>query len=201
MIEKLKTEIMEMLINGEIELEKAISLPVLAQKLDCSVTPIRELMQQLSYASIVQNVKNRGFVIGKPNEKELTDLYELIVILEQAAIDFSIYKKENFLSMEMAQNQFMKAQNPYERFKADIIFHQSIIKNYDNDLFHYHLKGLKIRTFFCEFEYMQNDQNTVDSEHLHQKIIDKLKENNKTEAKKLIKENWLNILRILISQK
>ena len=194
MLKKLKKELIRMLIDGKITLDKALPLPEIASNLGCSVTPVREAMQQLRYASIVINVPNRGFMISPIDFKEIKNLYELIAILETAAIDYAEYDDLDFKNMELANYQFQLADSSYSRYEADLLFHEAMTKKYGNRLLNQQLLGLKVRTFFYEHCYMSEHKNAERSYKQHEEIINLLKKKKKPLAKKKVVQNWMNNL-------
>ncbi|MFK7969066.1 MAG: GntR family transcriptional regulator [Bacteroidia bacterium] len=172
-------------------------MPLIAETLQCSVTPIREAMKGLAYAGLVRAVPNRGFVLESLDETEAFYLYELIVELESTAIRKAQYQKQDFLRIKMAQAQFAAATSPEERFECDLLFHKALTDPYPNSFLHNYLHDLKIRTFFYEYQFMDQLPNTDESEVLHNQIITALEQGNKKLAIKALTKNWMNILTIL----
>ena len=74
------------IIAGELEPGEIYSATVLAQRLGVSATPVREAMLDLASAGLVEPVRNRGFRILTPDERDLDEISELRLMLEAPAM-------------------------------------------------------------------------------------------------------------------
>lgn len=74
------------IISGELEAGEIYSATVLAERLGVSPTPVREAMLDLASADLVEAVRNRGFRILTPEERDLDEITELRKMLEVPAM-------------------------------------------------------------------------------------------------------------------
>jgi DNA-binding GntR family transcriptional regulator len=147
--------IMHELMTGTIKVGQKLSLPYFAEKLACSVTPIREALTQLEYAGVVTAIPNRGFLIPELNIHEAKNIYELIACLENLALENSVFKDEDIKQLKKANKKFMQAKDFSEKIKADFELHDCLTKNYENPFAHQKLRDLKIRIFTYERSFTQ----------------------------------------------
>jgi DNA-binding GntR family transcriptional regulator len=70
------------IIGGELEPGEIYSASVLANRLGVSATPVREAMLDLANAGLVEAVRNRGFRVLTPDERDLDEIGELRLMLE-----------------------------------------------------------------------------------------------------------------------
>jgi DNA-binding GntR family transcriptional regulator len=73
------------IISGELEPGEIYSATVLAERLGVSPTPVREAMLDLANAGLVEAVRNRGFRVLTPDERDLDEIGELRLMVEVPA--------------------------------------------------------------------------------------------------------------------
>jgi DNA-binding GntR family transcriptional regulator len=73
------------LTTGSLSTGVLYSVPMLAEQLEMSATPVREAMLELALDGLVEPVKNRGFRVRPISEKELDDICEARELLEVPA--------------------------------------------------------------------------------------------------------------------
>ncbi len=185
------------MLSGKLNAGQTLSLAGLARELDVSVTPIREALTQLEQAKIISSIPNRGFIISDIDTNEAKNIYELIATLESLAIENSEFSESDFIALNTAQIKFNQAKTAIERVKADLDFHEYLTKNYDNPFARQIIKDLKTRIFFYEKSYMEDVGFTDISDDQHLEIIELLKTGKQKQAAKLIKKNWLIILKFI----
>jgi DNA-binding GntR family transcriptional regulator len=70
------------IISGEIERDRIYSAGSFAERLGVSVTPVREALLDLANAGLVAPVRNRGFRIVIPSDRDLDEIVELRLLVE-----------------------------------------------------------------------------------------------------------------------
>lgn len=73
------------ILSGELEPGSIYSATVLAERLGVSATPVREAMLDLAHAGLVEPVRNRGYRIVAPEDRDLDEISELRLLLEVPA--------------------------------------------------------------------------------------------------------------------
>jgi DNA-binding GntR family transcriptional regulator len=74
------------IIAGELEPGEIYSATVLADRLGVSPTPVREAMLDLASTGLVTPVRNRGFRVVVPEDRDLDEISELRTMLEVPAM-------------------------------------------------------------------------------------------------------------------
>jgi DNA-binding GntR family transcriptional regulator len=72
-------------ITGQMMPGTIYSAPALAAQFGVSATPVREAMLQLAKEGLVTTVRNRGFQIREPSERELDEVTEIRLLVEVPA--------------------------------------------------------------------------------------------------------------------
>jgi DNA-binding GntR family transcriptional regulator len=69
-------------ISGELRPGAVHSAPQLAAQFGVSATPVREAMLDLAKEGLIETLRNKGFRVSEPTEKDLDDLSELRALIE-----------------------------------------------------------------------------------------------------------------------
>jgi DNA-binding GntR family transcriptional regulator len=73
------------ILAGELEAGEIYSATVLAERLGVSPTPVREAMLDLANVGLVEAVRNRGFRVLTPDDRDLDEIGEMRLMLEVPA--------------------------------------------------------------------------------------------------------------------
>jgi DNA-binding GntR family transcriptional regulator len=74
------------IIAGRLEPGSMYSIGDIAEKLNVSITPVREALHDLAKDGLIEMKRNRGFVVRKPTTKELDNIVDIRAMLEVAAV-------------------------------------------------------------------------------------------------------------------
>ncbi|MDN5202457.1 GntR family transcriptional regulator [Fulvivirgaceae bacterium BMA10] len=185
------------MLDRNITFGERISLAEIARKIEVSVTPIREALTQLEQAGIVSMIANRGFFVPELTIREANEIYPIIMNLECMGLMQSEYASSDFKDLMQIQSDFRNANNKEEAVKQDLHFHETLLRNYQNDTAKRILTDLKIRVFFYELEYMNHHGNIEKSAVAHDDLMKSLKRKDIQQALNLLKENWEVSLKFL----
>lgn len=186
--------LVDKMTSGQLNPGQTLSLASISRELDVSVTPIREALTQLESSKLLRSIPNRGFIIPELSDKEAKNLYELIAALELLAIENSNFTTDIINKLEKQQEIFLASKNAIDRVNSDLKFHDILCSNYDNSTVVQLMADIKTRIFFYEVEFMTSYVFKDKSNHHHNEIIKNIKSNNINEVKKILKQNWLQIL-------
>ncbi len=192
--DQVRNILLDRMRSGELSAGDGIALARLSRELEVSVTPIREALTQLQQAGIIDAIPNRGFVIPEIDPSEVKEVYELVAHLECLAIENSHFDPELLKKLKEQQVRFTNTRTAIDRINADMAFHDLLISRYANATALKILEDLKIRIFFYEKGFMEEHGFYKDSSHHHDHIIHCLENDQKQEACRILKENWLQIL-------
>ena len=74
------------IVGGDLEPGEIVSAATLAERLGVSATPVREAMLDLAHAGLVEPVRNRGYRVLAPDDRDLDEISELRLMLEAPAV-------------------------------------------------------------------------------------------------------------------
>lgn len=83
------------ILNGIIKSGEKLQEKDISKSLNVSRSPVREALKELVGEGLVENVPNKGTFVKKLEEKEIIDLFELRVILEQYAMRKTVEEASN----------------------------------------------------------------------------------------------------------
>lgn len=125
------------IIEGSLELGAQVSELSLSELLGVSKTPVREALQELRRLGLVQITPKSGTSIFLPDEKELTDIFDLRMLLELGAADrlFENAYETTLTAMRAIVNEMetaLKDEHYYAYRQLDSRFHQAIVAGAGN---------------------------------------------------------------------
>jgi len=170
-----------------------LNLPFFAKRLDCSVTPLREALAQLSHSGLVKVEPKRGFHIARLNEQEANKLIQAIIGLESQAILAAGPGQLNFSFLAMTNELIGDTTTPSERFFADVRFHEELTRFFDGSHIANLLYEMKVRLFFYMNDYLASDGHTQQVIGTHRRIINALENGDRQGAIASLKHDWEGI--------
>lgn len=190
----LREEIKEMLIghicSDQVKQGERLSLPDLARELGVSVTPIREALTQLSESGIVTYIANRGFFVAELSPEQAGEVYQLMATLECEAIRNIVYDDKALKALSKINAKMASASSSNEALLLDRKFHQTLIRDYNNQTAHKIIEDLRVKVVLYEYAFW-SDEMAEDSVPAHQRMIDHLASDNKAAAINELRDNWL----------
>lgn len=130
-------KIRESFLRGEFKLGEKIDIDKLAEKYEVSRTPIIQAIKRLESEGMMEAGRGGKMLVPSFTPKEVRELYEVRVLLEQHAIkricDSS--HKVDFTLMKKYAKECADAYREHDIFranKADMAFHREIVKMANN---------------------------------------------------------------------
>ncbi|MFK8056349.1 MAG: GntR family transcriptional regulator [Saprospiraceae bacterium] len=186
--------ILEFLItSGYILPGDRLNLPFFAKRLDCSVTPLREAMAQLSHSGLVKVEPKRGFHLARLDKEEANKLLQAIIGLESQAILAAPPGQLNIRSLTNANEAISDAITPSERFLTDLDFHKELTRFFDGSHIGNLLFEMKVRLYFYMSDYFSSDEHTQQIIGTHKRIISRLENSDREGAIEALRQDWLAI--------
>src|SRR5688500_18268706 len=75
------------ILSGQLDPETLYPIAEVAKRLGVSITPVREALLELAADGLVEIQRNRGFRITHTSDKDLDDIVDLRVVLENYALE------------------------------------------------------------------------------------------------------------------
>jgi DNA-binding GntR family transcriptional regulator len=160
------------ILKGELKPGERLMEIALAERLGVSRTPIREAMRKLELEGLVVMIPRRGAQVANITEKDLNDVLEVRIALENVAIEKACKRMS-----EEQMGQLMFAAKEFERTttegnlvklaEADVAFHEIIYKASDNVRLIQVLNNLREQIYRYRVEYLKDEEtrNLLVKEH------------------------------------
>ena len=74
------------IVSGRLEPGSMHSIGAIAERLNVSITPVREALHDLAKEGLIEMKRNRGFLVRKPSNKELDDIVQIRSMLEVSSV-------------------------------------------------------------------------------------------------------------------
>lgn len=160
------------ILKGELKPGERLMEIALAEKLGVSRTPVREAMRKLENEGLVVMAPRRGAQVANITEKDLNDVLEVRIALENLSIEnaCSRMNEEELLELKKAAQNFdrlMKDGNLVKLAEADVAFHEVIYRASDNKRLVQVLNNLREQIYRYRVEYLKEEEtrNLLVSEH------------------------------------
>lgn len=160
------------ILKGELKPGERLMEIVLAEKLGVSRTPIREAMRKLELEGLVVMIPRRGAQVANITEKDLNDVLEVRIALENVAIEKACTRmsKEDMGRLWLAAKEFertMAEGNLVRLAEADVAFHEIIYRASDNKRLNQVLNNLREQIYRYRVEYLKEEEtrNVLVKEH------------------------------------
>ena len=119
------------IISGRVLAGTVYSVPVLAEQIGISTTPVREALLELSRAGLLVPKRNRGFQVTAMSLDELNQVFELRVLLERFSIEALARRRVDGVALyRLADRVAMSVESGDQvgYTDADRSFHEELLK-------------------------------------------------------------------------
>ena len=149
------------ILKGELKPGERLLEIALAERLGVSRTPVREAMRKLEQEGLVVMIPRRGAQVASITEKDLNDVLEVRIALENVAIE-----KACKLITEDELGRLWEG-NLVRLAETDVAFHEIIYQASDNKRLNQVLNNLREQMYRYRVEYLKEEQtrNLLVSEH------------------------------------
>ena len=125
------------ILKGELKPGERLMEIALADKLGVSRTPIREALRKLEQEGLVVMIPRRGAQVADITEKDLNDVLEVRIALENLSIEKACKRMtdEQIKKLGLAAREFERTiaeDNLVKLAEADVAFHEIIYQAADN---------------------------------------------------------------------
>jgi DNA-binding GntR family transcriptional regulator len=119
----------EAILGGELGPGERINATDLAEQWSVSVTPLREAIQRLAGDGLVEVLPQRGARVTAPSLTEVSQIYELRLLLEPLALRQSLESSddEHRAEIRAAFTAFRAARDPFDAVEAHSRFHETLL--------------------------------------------------------------------------
>lgn len=160
------------ILKGELKPGERLMEIALAERLGVSRTPIREAMRKLELEGLVVMIPRRGAQVANITEKDLNDVLEVRIVLENLSIEKACERmtEEELKKLWMAAKEFersLDAGDPVRLAETDEAFHEIIYQASDNRRLKQVLNNLREQIYRYRVEYLKEEdtRNVLIGEH------------------------------------
>ena len=185
------------ILKGELKPGERLLEIALAERLGVSRTPVREAMRKLEQEGLVVMIPRRGAQVASITEKDLNDVLEVRIALENVAIEKACARmtEEEMRRLWLAAKEFehtIAEGNLVKLAEADVAFHEVIYKSSDNRRLNQVLNNLREQIYRYRVEYLKEDESRNRLVKEHEKITRAIKERDVKAAQELSFEHLEN---------
>lgn len=187
--------LLQAIFERELQSGEKLVIENIARQLGTSTTPVRDAFKKLELQGLLEVRPRSGSYVKMPTAKEIEDVFQLRLILEQAAIEQCGAPLDPHVSVQIegALNQAGHSGEVADFIGSDEMLHEAILKCLDNaEVFGVtRLIWIKMRLFriVCGQD-MDFDLNALDE---HRKILLALKSADKSALKNLVTMHILKV--------
>jgi DNA-binding GntR family transcriptional regulator len=192
------TKIRENLITANYMPGMLLSENVLAKELNMSRTPIRGAISRLESEGFVSSIKNRGIFVKEISMKELLDISQVILFLQEFTVDevqardlcFDLEKLKMYLDLQIEAE---KNDNYYKYIQYHLLFTHCMISSANNKIMLEFMDSLKdkfVRMAMVNWKLTPN-QKHYSANQLNKLIYDAICSQNYSSIKQICRETFL----------
>ena len=177
------------ILKGELKPGERLMEIALAERLGGSRTPVREAMRKLELEGLVVMIPRRGAQVANITEKDLNDVLEVRIALENLSIENACMRmtEEQLEELWNAAKNFeatMAEGNLVKLAEADVAFHEVIYKSSDNRRLNQVLNNLREQIYRYRVEYLKDVESRKTLVEEHYAVYRALKARNQQQAVK-----------------
>lgn len=190
-------EIKEAIVNGTIGFDSRLSEESIAKLFGVSRTPIREAIFQLAQEGLVAKKDNSHFYVRRPTEEELDEMAQVRIVLQDLVIDRLIDESDGSVSQKLEQNvqrskRLLAADDMDGSNRALSDFHKILYSAARSSCIEKILSEMTDHMLLNRALAMGCPGMRRRLVSDQEKIMNAIKQRNRTEAKKRMREHILN---------
>lgn len=178
------------ILKGELKPGERLMEIALAERLGVSRTPIREAMRKLELEGLVVMIPRRGAQVANITEKDLNDVLEVRIALENVAIEKACKRmsEEEMGRLWLAAKEFkhtISEGNLVKLAEADVAFHEIIYRASDNKRLIQVLNNLREQIYRYRVEYLKDAQTRDVLVQEHEELTQAIKDRDVARAQEI----------------
>lgn len=198
------------ILKGELKPGERLMEIALAERLGVSRTPIREAMRKLELEGLVVMIPRRGAQVANITEKDLNDVLEVRIALENMAIEKACQNmtEDGMSKLWMAAKAFERTTAEGDLVKmaeADVAFHEIIYQASDNRRLIQVLNNLREQIYRYRVEYLKEEETRNLLVREHEEMTKAIRERDVKNAQRIayqhIENQRMGIIRSIQTEK
>lgn len=119
----------------------------LATRLGMSRTPVREAISRLQAEGLAVVERNRGATVFNPTPEELTEIYDIRILLEPRAAQLAVKRANARVLAQLRELYTKMAEQPaWEFSRLNREFHMTLYRSCEHHELYEHIKSLRYRS-------------------------------------------------------
>ena len=180
----------ENILNGHYKHGDELRETAVGKEIGVSRTPVREALRQLELEGLVVMIPRRGAQVANITEKDLNDVLEVRMALENLSIENACARmtEEQLDDLWKAAKNFedtMAEGNLVKLAEADVAFHEVIYKSSDNRRLNQVLNNLREQIYRYRVEYLKDEETRNLLVKEHEEIYEAIKNRDLKKAKEI----------------
>ena len=178
------------ILTGKLKAGQKLTEQELCREYEVSRTPVREAMRKLELEGLVVMIPRRGAQVANITEKDLNDVLEVRIALENLSIENACTRmtEEQLEELWNAAKNFeatMAEGNLVKLAEADVAFHEVIYKSSDNRRLNQVLNNLREQIYRYRVEYLKDEETRNLLVKEHKEIYEAIKNRDVKSAKEI----------------
>ena len=178
------------IMQGDLKPGERLMEIKLANRLGVSRTPIREAIRMLELEGLVVMIPRKGAQVAEITEKDLKDVLEVRMGLEELAVKFACQRitEEQLDNLYHASRKFeeaVKREDLTELAQADVDFHDLIYKATGNERLVQLLNNIREQMYRYRVEYLKDEDIRGSLVQEHDTLLEKLSQRDLEGAKQV----------------
>jgi DNA-binding GntR family transcriptional regulator len=192
--EQAREAIRASIITGGMEAGRVYSVPLLAEQLGVSLTPVREAMLDLVNERLLEPLRNKGFRVPVLSDQDLQDIFEIRTLLEASSVrriagPMLAAKRAEFAEL-VDQIEDRAASGDLTGFlTADRQFHLGLLSMLGNQRLIDLVGSLRDQTRLYGLADLVKSDRLMESAREHADILESLAEGNGARAEALMRHH------------
>ncbi len=187
----------DMIMTGKLKEGDKINEGKLCSKMGISKTPLREALRVLSVEGLIELVPNRGSFVTKPTLEEITEMFDIMSLLEGFCARSACQKmsEDDFSQLEkfhaqLEENFELRNQEGYIRMNNE--FHSYLQELAGNRTLNQIVSGLRKKILLYRFQSLNMRERFKNSIEEHRQLLDAFRQRDHEKAEMLMRVHLKN---------
>ena len=183
------------ILNKKLKSGERLVIESLAKELGISTTPVRDAFRRLELEGLLEVRPRSGSFVKMPTRKEIEDVFQLRLILEQAAIENGLrnISDEAIADVKAALDLAERTDKEEDYINSDELIHECIINALGNKEICNVIKGLWMKLRLFRILCVQDKGFDLEALQEHRTILDAIKKGNKAHVMEIDYRHILSV--------
>lgn len=186
------------IVSGRLEPGSMHSIGAIAEKLNVSITPVREALRDLAKEGLIEMKRNRGFLVRQPSNKELDDIVQIRSMIEVSSVreitERSLITDFTTVRQLCRRTDAYAAAGQWEEFiEADREFHLTILSALNNSKLLEVVGSLRDQSRLLGLNHLAGTELFLESTKEHSLLLDAMEAGDARRAEEIMASHMRHI--------